>query len=489
MKSTTLAMFRCACLLAAALANPAAASAILTVRPMFPADNVWNVAIDQLPVDANSAAYITTIGASKPVHPDFGTVYAGAPNGIAYVVVPGAQLRVPVTFTYAPESDPGPYPIPADAPIEGGAQSSGDRHVLIVDRDAAKLYELFAAYPNTDGSWRAGSGAVFDLTSNALRPATWTSADAAGLPILPGLVRYEEVFAGEIAHALRFTAPQTRNAFIWPARHQASDLTDAKYPPMGQRFRLKQSVNISGFGHNVQIILRALKKYGMFLADNGSSWFLSGAPDPRWDDDELHQLGSLHGSDFEAVDESSLMVNPNSGQTRAGAGSILPAAMIAVEFHCRSADRYLMTADATAIAALDTGCIPGWMRTGEMLNVFAATAHIDSTHADMCSTSGHGRGNVSTQIDTRSFACGATAGRLPNIWPQGSGDAPAAALPNGSDGSCGAGTVPVYGLFDNRPDLNHRYTASLATRDELRAIGWSAEGLGPLGVAMCAPAP
>ena len=209
---------RCKC-------DVAAASATLTVRPMFPADNVWNVAIDQLPVDANSAAYITTIGPSKPVHPDFGTVYAGAPNGIPYTIVTRAQPRVPVSFAYAPESDPGPYPIPADAAIEGGAQSGGDRHVLIVDRDGGKLYELFAAYPNADGSWRAGSGAVFDLNSNALRPATWTSADAAGLPILPGLVRYEEVFAGEIPHALRFTAPQTRNAFIWPARHQASSLT------------------------------------------------------------------------------------------------------------------------------------------------------------------------------------------------------------------------------------------------------------------------
>src|SRR5450631_2104525 len=489
MKSTTLAMFRCACLLAAALANPAAASAILTVRPMFPADNVWNVAIDQLPVDANSAAYITTIGASKPVHPDFGTVYAGAPNGIPFVVVPGAQLRVPVTFMYAPESDPGPYPIPADAPIEGGAQSSGDRHVLIVDRDAAKLYELFAAYPNTDGSWRAGSGAVFDLTSNALRPATWTSADAAGLPILPGLVRYEEVAAGEIAHALRFTAPQTRNQFVWPARHQASSRTASNYPPMGQRFRLKASVDVSRYGPNVQVILRALKKYGMFLADNGSSWYLSGAPDPRWDDDELHQLGQLHGSDFEAVDESSLMVNPNSGQTRAPAGAIPPAATSAVEFHCGSADRYLMTADAMVIAALDAECLPGWKRTGEVLNVFSATARMDSMPADMCGASGHARGDATTRIDTHSLACDAITRRVSNLWPQVTGTLPATALPNVSDGSCGAGTVPVYGLSDSRPDLNHRYTASLAMRDQLRAAGWSAEGMGPLGVAMCAPAP
>ena len=224
---------------------PAASSTILTVRPMFPGDNVWHVAIDTLPVDANSAAYITTIGTAKTMHADFGTVYNGAPNGIPFIVVPGSQPRVAISFDYADESDPGPYPVPPDAPIEGGPSSSGDRHVLVVDRDGGKLYELFAAYPNPDGSWRAGSGAIFDLDSNALRPAGWTSADAAGLPILPGLVRYEEVVAGEIPHALRFTAPQTRNAFIWPARHKASSLAGTNYPPMGQRFRLKASVDIS----------------------------------------------------------------------------------------------------------------------------------------------------------------------------------------------------------------------------------------------------
>jgi hypothetical protein len=469
--------------------DPAAASATLAVRPLFPSDNVWNVAIDKLPVDANSAAYITTIGATKPVHPDFGTVYDGAPNGIPYVIVTRTQPRVPVSFSYASESDPGPYPIPPDAPIEGGSLGSGDRHVLIVDRDAGKLYELFSAHPNADGSWNAGSGAVFDLDSNALRPATWTSADAAGLPILPGLVRYEEVAAGEIPHALRFTAPQTRNTFIWPARHQASSLTDVKYPPMGQRFRLKQSVDISGFGPNVQRILRALKKYGMFLADNGSSWFLSGAPDPRWNDDELHQLGQLHGSDFEAVDESSLMVDPNSGQTRAPVPASLPAATTAVEFRCSVADRYLMTADATVVAALDAGCIPGWTRTGPSLEVFAATAHVATTHVDVCGAPGHTRGSAAAQIDVRALVCDASVRRLPNVWPQGDVGIPAEAVPNAADGNCRVGTIPVFGLFSQRADLNHRYTASLATRDQMRALGWSADGAGPLGVAMCAPGP
>jgi hypothetical protein len=284
--------------------------------PLFPADNVWNTAIDTLPVDPNSSAYVATIGATKPVHPDFGTVYNGAPNGIPFIAVGGSQAKVPVSFNYAGASDPGPYPIPPDVPIEGGPQAGGDRHVLVLDCTAGKLYELFAAHPNTDGSWAAGSGAVFDVRGNSMRPSTWTSADAAGLPILAGLVRYDQVAAGEIAHALRFTAPQTRNTFIWPARHQASSLSGTQYPPMGQRFRLKSNVNTSSFGPNVQIILRALKKYGMFLADNGSSWFLSGAPDPRWNDDELHQLSLLHGSDFEAVDESSLMIDPNSAQAR-----------------------------------------------------------------------------------------------------------------------------------------------------------------------------
>ena len=207
----------------------------------------------------------------------------------------------------------GPYPIPTDAPIEGGPDSEGDRHVLVVRRGACDLFETWNSWPTPDGSWYAGSGALFDLHSNALRPDGWTSADAAGLPILPGLVRYDEVAAGTINHALRFTVPQTRRAYVWPARHYASDLTGAQYPPMGQRFRLKASFDISGFSPANQVILRALKTYGMFLADNGSAWYLSGVPDPRWDDDDLHTLQTgVHGRDFEAVDESSLMIDPNS---------------------------------------------------------------------------------------------------------------------------------------------------------------------------------
>jgi hypothetical protein len=284
--------------------------------PVCPSNNVWNTPVDSLPVDPDSTSYITTIGASTGVHPDFGSgTWEGAPMGIPYTTVSRNQPKVAVTFDYSDESDPGPYPIPPDAPIEGGNQSAGDRHVLILDRDNCVLYETFSSYPQPDGSWQVGSGAIFDLRSNGLRPSGWTSADAAGLPILPGLARYDEVAAGEILHALRFTAPQTRKAFRWPARHYASSLTASNYPPMGQRFRLKASFDISTFSAEVQVILRALKKYGMILADNGSAWYISGAPDPGWNDDALvNQLKLVKGSDFEAVDESSLMLNVDSGQ-------------------------------------------------------------------------------------------------------------------------------------------------------------------------------
>lgn len=281
---------------------------------MFPANNIWNTPVDTLPVDANSTAYINTIGASGTLHPDFGSgLWDGGPIGIPYVTVPGTQPKVPVTFDYDDESDPGPYPIPPDAPIEGGPASSGDRHILVVDRDNCLLYETWSTYPATGGGWTAGSGAKFDLNSNALRPDGWTSADAAGLPVLHGLVRYDEVAAGEILHALRFTVPQTRRAYVWPARHFASSRTGMQYPPMGQRFRLKASYDISGFSPSIQVILRALKKYGMMLADNGSAWYLSGAPDERWDNDLLRELRNVPGSAFEAVDVSGLMVNADSG--------------------------------------------------------------------------------------------------------------------------------------------------------------------------------
>ena len=304
-------------LLPAAIAAEAFAAPTIAGCPVFPADDVWNTPIGTLIADPNSQSYITTIGAGKGLHADFGSgLWDGGPIGIPYATVNGSQPKVGIVFDYADESDPGPYPVPPDAQIEGGPLSTGDRHVLVVDTGHCILYELYSAYPQSDGTWQAGSGAIFNLTSNALRPATWTSADAAGLPILPGLVRYDEVASGEITHALRFTAPQTRKAFIWPARHQASSLTGLQYPPMGQRFRLKASFDISGFSRDTQVILTALKKYGMILADNGSSWYISGAPDPRWNNDVLHELGLVTGSAFEAVDESSLMISQDSGQAK-----------------------------------------------------------------------------------------------------------------------------------------------------------------------------
>lgn len=286
---------------------------------VFPANNIWNRRVDALPLDPSSQTYVNTIGATAGLHPDFGAgTWNGSSIGIPFITVPGTQPLVPISFIwYGDESDPGPYPIPPDAPIEGGSNSTGDRHVLVVDTGTCTLYELYNAWPQIDGSWQAGSGAVFDLASNALRPAGWTSADAGGLPILPGLVRYDEAATGAIGHALRFTVPATRRAYVWPGRHYASSSTDLSRPPMGQRFRLKTSFNISGFSATNQVILTALKTYGMFIADNGSAWFLSGAPDPRWNDDDLHNLQTgVHGSDFEAVDESSLMIDPDSAAAR-----------------------------------------------------------------------------------------------------------------------------------------------------------------------------
>lgn len=269
--------------------------------PMFPIDNVWNKPIGHLPVRSDSATLIRSIGLGEYLHPDFSS-YTGGGYGIPYNVVGGARTKVYVRFGYASESDKGPYPIPRRPKIEGGS----DRHMLIVDRDNCVLYELYAARKTTTG-WRAGSGAIWNLKSNALRPAGWTSADAAGLPILPGLVRYDEVAAGVIRHALRFTAPVTRRQYIFPARHFAADSNDASLPPMGLRVRLKASVDISRFGPQARVLLQALKDYGMILADNGSPWYVTGAPSAGWDDDDMHELQTLHGSDFEAVDTSSLV--------------------------------------------------------------------------------------------------------------------------------------------------------------------------------------
>ena len=276
--------------------------------PVFPAANPWNQRVDALPVHPNSDAIVRSIGVGEHMHADFGSgLYQGAPIGIPYVSVPARQRRVRVSFDYADESDKGRYPIPRRVPIEGGRSSDGDRHVIVVDRARCRLYELFDAHPLAGGArWHAGSGAIFNLRSNRLRPRGWTSADAAGLPILPGLARYPEVRHGHIDHALRFTVSETRRAFIYPARHFASSLTDPDLPAMGQRLRLRRGFDISGFPRQSRIVLRALKRYGMIVADNGSSWYVSGAPSRGWDNDDLHSLHGVPGSAFEVVDTSRL---------------------------------------------------------------------------------------------------------------------------------------------------------------------------------------
>ena len=290
--------------------------------PVLPADNIWNTPIDTLPVLSNSATMVNTIGATRGFHADFGAgIWDGGPIGIPFVTVPGTLTKYPASFLYADESDPGPYAVPLNAPIEGGANATGDRHAIAVDTDHCILYELYRAFPQ-GSSWAADSGAIYDLRSNALRPITWTSADAAGLPILPGLVTVDEVLAGEIRHAIRFTAPQTRREYVWPARHYASSLTGTQYPRMGERFRLKASFDISPYPADVQVILRAMKKYGVILADNGSAWYLSGTPDPRWNDDNLHMLGQLLGSNFEAVDATVLRISADSGAARQNGVSV-----------------------------------------------------------------------------------------------------------------------------------------------------------------------
>lgn len=265
--------------------------------PVFPASNVWNRDISTLPVAANSATLVASIGLGANLHPDFSATGYGIPINVVGTSTP----RVAVSFQYDDESDAGPYPIPANPLIEGGS----DRHIILWDKADCMLFELYAA-AKSGAAWHAGSGAIWDLRSNALRPDGWTSADAAGLPILPGLVRYDEVKAGAIRHALRFTAPQTRTSHIYPARHDAGDSGSTSLPPMGTRVRLKASVDISGFGPQARVLLEALKRYGMILADNGSPWYVTGAPDPHWDDDELHALNQLSGSDFEVVDTSGL---------------------------------------------------------------------------------------------------------------------------------------------------------------------------------------
>lgn len=288
---------------AAAPALSAPKSPTVAGCPVLPASSAWNRPVDRAPVARNSATLIRSIGLTAGFHADFGSgLWDGGPIGIPFTTVGAGQPKVKVAFDYADESDRGPYPIPPGAPIEGGRNADGDRHVIVIDRASCTLYELYDAHPLSGGArWRAGSGAIYDLRRNPARPKGWTSADAAGLSILPGLARYDEVAAGAIAHALRFTAPRTRAAFIPPARHFASDSRDPKLPPMGLRVRLKRSVSLRGLPPQARVIAVAMKRYGLLLADNGSPWYVSGAPNPGWDNDQLHALDRIRGSDFEVV--------------------------------------------------------------------------------------------------------------------------------------------------------------------------------------------
>jgi hypothetical protein len=288
-----------------------------TSCPAFPMDNAWHLDVSKLPVNPRSAAWLSSMGASTAkLHPDFGTSDdPAAPYGIPYAVVSGTHPKLPVTFDYDDESDHVAYPLGSDIPIEGGANSDGDRHAIVIDADSCKLYETFDTHV-TGSQATAGSGATWDLRSNALRPAGWTSADAAGLPIFPGLLRLDEVKAGVVNHAIRVTASRTDRSYLWPARHQAGSRNDANLPPMGARFRLKSGIDLSKYSPQTQTVLRAMQQYGLIVADNGSNWFFQGAATNEWPDRLISELKSVPASWFEAVDASKTQVSPDSGQTR-----------------------------------------------------------------------------------------------------------------------------------------------------------------------------
>ena len=307
-----------ACLIAVpASGRVGAVAQAATPCRILPSDNVWHAPVDKLRVNRRSATYVRSIGPSSHLHPDFGSgLIDGAPFGMPITIVRHSTPAVRIRFDYASESDRGPYRIPATASVEGGARSTGDRHVIVVDTATCTAYELYDAHRQRDGSWTAGSGAIFNLRSDALRPAGWTSADAAGLPIVAGLVRYAEVASGHIDHAIRMTVPRTDRAYLWPARHFAAPGHNAALPPMGLRLRLKRSVSLAGLPPQARVIAQALKTYGAIVADNGSAWFITGTQDSHWSNSQLNALKRFTGGDFEAVDESGLRIAPNSGRAR-----------------------------------------------------------------------------------------------------------------------------------------------------------------------------
>lgn len=340
----------------------------------FTSSNLWNTDISASPVDPNSDAIINFIGSGIGLHPDFGSgEYDGSDMGIPYSVVNGTQALAVIHFSaYGDESDPGPMPVPANQPIEGDPNpGDGDRHVLVLDNSNCFLYELYSAYPNNDGSWNAGSAAVWDLTADEHRPWTWTSADAAGLPIFPGLVRYDEVAAGKIQHALRFTLPQSQAAFTPPASHWASNSNNSLAAPMGMRLRLKSSYDTSGFSKSVQVILTALKHYGMIMADNGSAMYISGAPDNRWDNDDLHNLSQVPASAFEVVKMDPVYTQanvpqgaaPEIGSFTSSATTVSAGTKVTLKWSVSSASYLIVSPDVGAVRGGSTTVTPSQTTT------------------------------------------------------------------------------------------------------------------------------
>jgi hypothetical protein len=343
-------------------------------RP-FPANNVWNQDISASPVDPNSDSYIHFMGPTAPLHPDFGSgQYQGSYIGIPYSVVDASQSQVNILFNaYGDESDPGPMPIPANANVEGYPNpGTGDRHVLVLDNNNCWLYELYGASVNTDGTWNAGSAAVWDLQNYTERPLTWTSADAAGLPIFPGLVRYDEAASGQITHALRFTLHDSTAAFVEPATHWASNSSALFAAPMGMRVRLKASLDISSFSANNQVILKALKQYGMIMADNGSSMYLSGAPDDRWDNNDLHNLSGLTASDFEVITLGTVYTSANVPQGSAPmissfsastANPVSRGTAVTLSWNATNASYFIVSPQIGAIRGATTVVVPSQTTT------------------------------------------------------------------------------------------------------------------------------
>jgi len=449
-----------------ALAGSAAAVSTDGYGEVFPPDNPWNIDISAFPVNSNSANYVAAIGSTSPLHPDFGTELGGVPWGIPYDVVPGTQPDVAMDFvTYPSESDPGPYPFPPDCPVEGGlsAPASSDRHALVIDQDHHLLYELYNAFPQSDGSWTASNGAVFNLLSNAMRPLGWTSADAAGLAVFAGLARYDEVAAGAIEHALRFTVQTSQNTFIYPARHFASNSGNANLAPMGLRFRLKATTDLSGLSPEALIVATCLQHYGMMVADNGGNWFVSGAPDPRWDDTDINTLKTLQGSDFEAVDTSSMDPSINTTPPAVPVGlSALPGTnQVTLSWHANSDADLLGYRVFTAPAAggpwseVTSGPIPTTAFTASGLSggtvvFFQITAEdnatnqsgpspvVSATPAGAATTSG--TSTAGTATTSTSSSGGSTAGTTATTATTSAGSTSGAGGSEpGGGGSCGLG--------------------------------------------------